>query len=103
MEQSSMVENSSIDTSNTPTSAPVAEEMISISKNKFNDTIRHSNARVAEKARQEERAKWEQQQPTQSAEPTYNSGMSPDEIRRIASEAAETKNKELVNFLAQQQ
>lgn len=103
MENSSSVETSS-QSSVTPEISTPVEKMVTISENKFNETIRHSNARVAEKARQEERAKWEQQSPAQSVTPqTSNSSMSADDVRRIAGEAAETKQKEMLDHMQKQQ
>lgn len=101
MEQSSLVENSNQDLGTLGTSdvQSPSEKMVTISESKFNDTIRHSNARVAEKARQEERRKWESQQSDSNPAAQQNnySQMSPDEIKRIATEAAAAQHQEIMS------
>jgi hypothetical protein len=101
MEQSSQVENSSQVVS-APEVQPQAERMVTISESKYNDTIRHSNARVAEKARQEERAIWEAKQSSNNDVQMQNH-ISPEEIKRIASEAATAQHQEMLNNQMKQQ
>ncbi len=102
MQDSSMVENSSQslstpEISQAAPSAPV-EKMVTLPQSKIDEAIRHSNARVAEKARQEERAKWEQQ--AANAAPAQNSPVfSLDDVKRIAKETADEKQKEMLEAM----
>lgn len=105
MEQDSQVENSSQEI-NVPESQTVQtqtekpDKMVTISQSKFDEQIRHTAARVANKARQERDAYWQNQMPVQN---TSSSGLSAEEVQKIATEAAETKHKELLEFTYKQQ
>lgn len=107
MQDDSMVENSSQDISAPEISTPApsatapsapAEKMVTLPQSKIDAAIRHANARIAEKVRQEERAKWEQQ--AANAAPAQNSPVfSLDDVRRIAKETADEKQKEMLEAM----
>lgn len=97
MEQVSQVESSSQGMATPEIQHQPAEKTVTMPQSKFDDTIRHANARVAQKVREERDAHWQSQMSNQS-QPTSpaSHSMTHEEVQRIASEAAAAKHQELV-------
>lgn len=109
MQEGLGLEDSSPDTSSTSSSsesyaAPAhtqsTDKMVTLPQSKINEIVRQTNARVAENVRKSEREKYESQLSSSSQQ---SASLTPEDIKRIATEAADNRQKEILEYMSNQQ